>query len=247
MSGIHFSSPLHAAASAVGALPDDAAHRGGRGSRATPTVSVLLSGGFHAVALALFLLMTARSRDEGIRLILKPTIFTPPITFRSVPPPVTHGGPSSGPNTGGVVDPVPPTFAPPDVGDTDFGPVKPGDVGTDPRHDTGDTGNPPPAPPTETTNQTTIQPYDEPPVPTYSPEPPYPEIARSAGIEGLVRLEAIVSHEGRVLSVEVRDGNVILADAAKRTVLTWKFQPGKRKGVPVTTRVAIPVRFTLRD
>ena len=88
-------------------------------------------------------------------------------------------------------------------------------------------------------------------VPRYSenPRPRYPELARVKGFQGIVLLAAEVSAEGRVDDVRVKrtSGYALLDRSAAEAVRKWKFEPGRRMGVPVAMWVDIPVRFVLGE
>jgi TonB family protein len=58
-----------------------------------------------------------------------------------------------------------------------------------------------------------------------SQKPDYPPILRSAGIGGVVRLNARVLANGTVANVQVLGGNPILADRAVKALMTWKYAP----------------------
>jgi periplasmic protein TonB len=76
----------------------------------------------------------------------------------------------------------------------------------------------------------------------------YPEIARQAGLEGLVVIQIIVNEQGVPISpVAVRSGGQVLDEAAIKAVLQLRFTPGKQRGKPVQVRLAIPIRFRLRN
>lgn len=55
-------------------------------------------------------------------------------------------------------------------------------------------------------------------------EPLYPKIARELRLEGVVRLEAVVSADGSVKTVNVKGGHPVLADAAANAVKRWKWE-----------------------
>jgi TonB family protein len=57
--------------------------------------------------------------------------------------------------------------------------------------------------------------------------PQYPEIARTARLRGSVRLQLLVTAEGRVKDVTVLGGNAVLAKAAEDAVRKWRFEPAK--------------------
>jgi len=74
----------------------------------------------------------------------------------------------------------------------------------------------------------------------------YPEMARLAGLQGLVMVKVLVGVDGRVEQVELLKGVHPLIDrpalaAARRLV----FTPGTQRDIPVPCFVAVPFRFSL--
>jgi len=55
-------------------------------------------------------------------------------------------------------------------------------------------------------------------------EPVYPAIARQLKLRGSVQLQAIVSPDGAVKEVFVVGGHPVLAQAASRAVMQWRYQ-----------------------
>jgi len=55
--------------------------------------------------------------------------------------------------------------------------------------------------------------------------PAYPSLARTMALQGIVRVEAVVSPDGSVKAVEVRGGHPVLAQAAVNAVRKWKWEP----------------------
>ena len=53
--------------------------------------------------------------------------------------------------------------------------------------------------------------------------PNYPEVLKSKGIGGIVRLNAMVLANGTVANVEILGGNPILAASAVNAVMKWKY------------------------
>ena len=85
------------------------------------------------------------------------------------------------------------------------------------------------------------------PVPLYAPNPPYTSQARRARLSGTVVVQILIDAEGKVVDakeVSPRLGEG-LDEQALDTVRAWKFQPGKRSGVPVAVRMVIQVSFKL--
>lgn len=78
-------------------------------------------------------------------------------------------------------------------------------------------------------------------------QPIYPESAKAAGAQGSVVLHAIVSKDGRPLSVEVLNSQIDpeLARAAVEAVNQWRFQPTLLNGEPVEIDTTITVNFKL--
>ncbi len=74
----------------------------------------------------------------------------------------------------------------------------------------------------------------------------YPEMARKAGVEGLVVVQVIVEADGRPTDPQVvRSPGPILDEAAVAAVMQVRFKPGMQRGKPVRVRYALPVRFRL--
>ena len=75
--------------------------------------------------------------------------------------------------------------------------------------------------------------------------PRYPTIAQSAGVEGLVILEAVIGEDGSVQNVRVLRGKPLLDDAAANAVRQWRFTPTLLNGQPVPIVMTVTVSFTL--
>jgi len=74
----------------------------------------------------------------------------------------------------------------------------------------------------------------------------YPEIAKRAGVEGTVYVEAFVNEEGKVTRTKIVKGIGAGCDeAAQDAVLKTTFKPGKQRGKAVKVRMSIPIRFRL--
>lgn len=76
----------------------------------------------------------------------------------------------------------------------------------------------------------------------------YPEIARQAGVEGLAVVQVVVEPDGTPSGIEIaRSASPVLDNAARDAVATLRFKPGRQRGTAVRVRMAIPIRFRLRD
>jgi protein TonB len=88
---------------------------------------------------------------------------------------------------------------------------------------------------------------DQRPVPRFRPNPTYPYEMRRARVNGEVVVGFIVDSEGNVLNPYIINStNPAFEAEALRAVLRWKFRPGKKGGVSVSTRnVQVTLAFNL--
>ncbi len=77
-------------------------------------------------------------------------------------------------------------------------------------------------------------------------KPVYPALAKQARIQGVVRLEAIISKEGLIQDLRVASGHPLLAPAAVEAVKQWRYQPTLLNNEPVEVITQIEVHFTLQ-
>jgi TonB family protein len=76
----------------------------------------------------------------------------------------------------------------------------------------------------------------------------YPEIARRAGIEGKVYIQAYIDEKGNVTKTTILKGIGAGCDeAAMNAIKKVKFIPGRQGGKPVKVQVSVPVIFKLSD
>jgi len=87
---------------------------------------------------------------------------------------------------------------------------------------------------------------EEMPVLVSMPQPEYPEMARSAELEGVVLVRALVSKDGSVRDAQIAQSIPLLDDAAKTAVMKAVFKPAIQANKPVAVWVAIPIRFKLK-
>ncbi|MCF6238452.1 MAG: energy transducer TonB [Candidatus Marinimicrobia bacterium] len=96
--------------------------------------------------------------------------------------------------------------------------------------------------------------YDEPPEPlggyaAIQKAVIYPEIAREAGIEGTVIVQATIGKDGRVKETIVLKGipKTGLNEAAMDAIKLIKWKPAYQRDKPVTVRISVPVVFRLKN
>jgi protein TonB len=76
--------------------------------------------------------------------------------------------------------------------------------------------------------------------------PVYPSIARAAGAQGLVIIEATIDTAGNVVAARVlRQAPPLLETAALDAVRQWKYEPARLNGEPVDVLITVTVNFVL--
>jgi TonB family protein len=59
--------------------------------------------------------------------------------------------------------------------------------------------------------------------------PEYPDLARHMNVTGKVRIEAVISADGKVTSTKVLGGSPLLVSAAVDALKKWKFEPAPKE------------------
>ncbi len=80
-------------------------------------------------------------------------------------------------------------------------------------------------------------------------QPAYPELARKAGIQGKVYLQAIVTRTGDIKDVSVLSAappGLGFEEAALKAVRQWKYKPGEQNGRAVDVYFTVAVEFTIQ-
>ncbi|MBN2105070.1 energy transducer TonB [bacterium] len=110
-----------------------------------------------------------------------------------------------------------------------------------------------PPPPEEDDDMFVFVPYDEPPQPiggfaAIQKKLVYPEIARKAGVEGRVTVQAQVDVDGSVIRTKVVQslGPNGCDEAAIEAIRSVKWKPAKQRDRAVKVWIAVPVDFKLR-
>jgi len=75
-------------------------------------------------------------------------------------------------------------------------------------------------------------------------EPRYPDVAREAGVDGVVMVDAVVGCDGHVADMRVIKSIPMLDAAAEEAVRQWTFVPAVRERNPVAVWIRIPIRFS---
>jgi protein TonB len=106
----------------------------------------------------------------------------------------------------------------------------------------------PPPPPSPKPAQTLVRPGGaiKEPKRISGRSPEYPPIARNAGVQGVVILEAVIDERGDVGHIKVLRSQPLLDQAAITAVQQWRYTPTLLNGVPVSVLMTITVNFTLQ-
>ncbi len=183
---------------------------------------------------------------------MKPKFFVPPVPTPNdkpqpktdEPPDLAPGSDTPGPggNHSGPSCAVPPCGNVPG-GDSSGPPI----VGVPPAVP------PPPLPPARKEPEIPVPPQRvkvggnaQKPVLIYRVEPPYPPLAKQAGIHGEIRFAAIISREGTIQQLRVVSGNpLLLVPSTIEAVRQWRYRPQFLNGDPIEVPTEIIVNFTL--
>jgi protein TonB len=76
--------------------------------------------------------------------------------------------------------------------------------------------------------------------------PVYPQIALSAGVHGVVILEATISETGTIENLRVLRSHPLLERAAVEAVKQWRYTPTRLNGVPVPIIMTVTVNFMIQ-
>jgi protein TonB len=104
---------------------------------------------------------------------------------------------------------------------------------------------PPPADPPPGPATVRMAQLPAPPRKVVDVRPLYPDLARSARVEGTVILEAVLDTSGRVTQLRVVRSVPLLDQAALDAVRQWRYSPSLYGGRPVSVLMTITIRFTL--
>ncbi len=81
--------------------------------------------------------------------------------------------------------------------------------------------------------------------PVFHPDPPYPPLARTARVSGVVELEGVIGTDGHLRELYVLHGHPLLVGAALGAVRQWVYKPTRLNGEPVEVVTRITVTFHL--
>jgi TonB family protein len=79
-----------------------------------------------------------------------------------------------------------------------------------------------------------------------STSPVYPPIAKNQRIEGAVRIDALIDANGKVSSMKIVSGPVLLHQSAMDALRNWKYQAATLDGKPVPMHLTVTLQFRLQ-
>jgi TonB family protein len=84
------------------------------------------------------------------------------------------------------------------------------------------------------------------PLPDFSPQPEFPELAKTAGVTGKVIVQVYVDKRGEVKKwkvVKEDPKDLGFGEEVEKVIKKWKFTPAIQQGNPVGVWVAVPFTF----
>jgi len=77
--------------------------------------------------------------------------------------------------------------------------------------------------------------------------PIYPDEARHARVQGIVKLHAIIGTDGSVRQLEVISGDPLLVEPSLAAVKQWKYKVTALNGEPVEVDTTIDLTFSIKS
>lgn len=73
--------------------------------------------------------------------------------------------------------------------------------------------------------------------------PVYPVIAKTAGIQGDVVIEAVIDKSGTPTNLKLISGPAMLRQAALAALRRWKYEPSRLNGEPIAVKMLVTIKF----
>ncbi|MCC6477393.1 TonB family protein [bacterium] len=87
------------------------------------------------------------------------------------------------------------------------------------------------------------------PLPDFSPQPAFPDLAQKAGVSGKVTAQVYVDKKGEVKKwriVQAKPEGLGFEEEVEKVLPKWKFTPAIQQGNPVGVWIAIPFTFKVQ-
>ena len=82
-----------------------------------------------------------------------------------------------------------------------------------------------------------------PPKLMHSVVPDYPDIAKTASVQGTVVLDTTIDDKGNVLNVRAISGPMLLRQAAIDALKQWRYEPSRLDGQPISVEMTVSIQF----
>jgi TonB family protein len=82
---------------------------------------------------------------------------------------------------------------------------------------------------------------------THQEAPEYPPLAKTAHIQGTVRMEVVIDKDGTIADIKVLSGHPLLIESALEAVSRWRYQPTYLNGKPVEVMTEVEINFHLME
>ncbi|HTP69647.1 MAG TPA: energy transducer TonB [Dongiaceae bacterium] len=66
-----------------------------------------------------------------------------------------------------------------------------------------------------------------------NPEPVYPEIAKVAGLRGVVKVQVVIGTDGTIKDAKIIGGHPMLVESVKDALKRWKYAPSNSETVTI--------------
>ena len=81
----------------------------------------------------------------------------------------------------------------------------------------------------------------------YQVRPVYPQLAKTARIQGIVWFRVRIGVTGRAEDIRLISGHPFLVQAAMEAVRQWRWSPARSDGYRISTTTTVDVNFTLNE
>lgn len=81
----------------------------------------------------------------------------------------------------------------------------------------------------------------------YQVRPVYPDLAKQARVQGVVRLSVLIDTQGNMKHISVVNGHPLLVPPAMEAVKQWQYQETLLNGTPAEVVTQVDVNFTLSE
>ena len=74
----------------------------------------------------------------------------------------------------------------------------------------------------------------------FNPAPVYPEVAKSIGLKGIVKVQVVIGTDGTIKDTKIIGGHPMLVESVKDVLKKWKYAPSGSETVTILEFVFHP-------